>query len=198
MTSDVTPTDLCCSSCQLPEPIDDALHDGELLCLSCAELCTCKEEIRVTGESPATDLVVATPSGPFKIKARQHPSGAWVIDEFLPELKLMPGDIVRVDAGVVTGVRSITDEFIMELTFHPLVEFSTVELYAHAWEQDGFKVGMITPQSLCISHRDLLALKPVEEVPGVLVSQLIRVAGDVPNLTELAKRAFPVVPKNGE
>lgn len=197
MTSDVTPADLCCSSCQIPEPLDDALHDGQLLCLSCAEECTCGKEIRMA-ESEPTDLVVATPSGGFKIKARQHPSGAWVVDEFLPELKLMPGDVVEVDYGVVTGVRSVTDEFIMELIFHPNVEFTTVALYAETWMQEGFKVGMITPQSLCISSPNLLALKPVEEVPGVLVSDLIRVAGDIPDLTYLAKKSFPVVPKNGE
>jgi hypothetical protein len=198
MTSDLTPTDLCCSSCQLPEPIDDALHEGQLLCLSCAELCTCTEEIRVTGESPASELIVATPSGPFKVKARQHPSGAWVVDEFVPELKLMPGDMVEVEFGVVTGVRSVTDYFMMELLFHPLVEFERVDLYAQTWRQDGFLVEKITPQSLVIAHRELLALKPVEEVPDVLDADLLRMAGDKPDLVWLAKKNFPVIPQNGE
>lgn len=183
-----------CQGCGLDEPLDDALHFGELLCLSCAETCTCDEEIRVTQET--TKLIVPTPRGKWEIEAVQHPSGAWVVHEFEPELMLMPGDVVEVEFGVVTGVASTTDDFILEVVFHPLVEPEVAAEHAQRWARD-FKVGASSPLSFCVAGPVLEAMHPLSKTDGVIEAELVRIPGEKVDLTAQVRKEFPSL-KNGE
>lgn len=188
------PVDLCCSECGLPEPIDDALHDGQLLCLTCAESCTCGQEVRV---DPASRLIVPTPRGKWEISATETEEG-WVVDEWLPEIKLAPGDLLEVDAGVVTGVRRTNEDFIVEVTIHPFVKHELAAMIAEGWQHQGFKVGIITPLDFCVASESLHDLYDVEHHKDVYTCDLIRVANEIPNITELVRRAFPNAPRNGD
>lgn len=183
-----------CQECGLDEPLDDALHFGELLCLTCAEACTCGEEIRVEEES--TKLIVPTPRGKWEIKAVRHPSGVWVVDEFLPELMLMPGDTLEVEFGVVTGVHSLTDDFILEVIFHPLVEHEVAAAEVERWGKT-FKVGATSPLSFCVAGPVLEALHPISKIPDVIEAELVRIPGETVDLTAQVRKEFPPL-KNGD